>query len=129
MLSKLSAFNAFLQRVMQTSCGLLLAVFALCVFTQVITRNYIHLNLPWTSELSLLCFVWGVMLGSAVGVRQNRHYVVDLLPASCSRFIGGLDIIAMGICLYAFWIFITSGYDFAMLGLNRRGNSVPISMA
>ncbi|WP_461208302.1 TRAP transporter small permease [Desulfocurvus sp. DL9XJH121] len=129
MLSILTAVNDRLYKVMHTLCGVLLAVFALCVFIQVVTRNYIHFNLPWTSELSLLCFVWGVMLGSAVAVREGRHYVVDFLPASCSKFVGGLDLVAMGVCLFIFFVLIKTGYDFSMLGLNRRGNSVPISMA
>lgn len=129
MLSKLTAINDVIYKVMNSLCGVLLAIFALCVFIQVVTRNYIHYNLPWTAELSLLCFVWGVMLGSAVAVRKSRHYVVDLLPQSCNRFIGGLDIMAMLVCLGIFAVLAMAGYDFAMLGLDRRGNSVPISMA
>jgi len=128
-LSILTTVNQVIYKVMSYMCGALLAVFALCVFVQVITRNYIHYNLPWTAELSLLCFVWGVMLGSAVGVRSGRHYVVDLLPQSCKRFIGMLDIMALLLCLGIFIVLLIAGYDFAMLGLNRRGNSVPISMA
>lgn len=129
MLSILTAINEVIYKVMCSLCGVLLAVFALCVFVQVVTRNYIHYNLPWTAELSLLCFVWGVMLGSAVAVRSGRHYVVDLLPQSCKRFIGVLDIMALLVCLGIFGVLLFAGYNFAMLGLDRRGNSVPISMA
>lgn len=129
MLSILTAINNVIFKVMSSMCGLLLAVFALCVFTQVVTRNYIHYNLPWTAELSLLCFVWGVMLGSAVAVRSGRHYVVDLLPQSCNKLIGWFDVLATLVCLGIFGVLLVAGYDFALLGLGRRGNSVPISMA
>jgi TRAP-type C4-dicarboxylate transport system permease small subunit len=125
----LTAVNDRLYKLLRALCGLLLAVFCICVFVQVVTRNYIHVNLPWTAELSLVCFVWGVMLGAAVGVRQCRHYVVDLLPQSCTRYIGILDVVATVISLYVFYVLVTAGYDFTVLGLARRGSSVPISMA
>lgn len=129
MLSVLTAVNDRLYKVLSSLCGVLLAVFAVCVFIQVVTRNYIHYNLPWTAELSLLCFVWGVMLGSAVAVRSGRHYVVDLLPQSCSGLIGILDILAMVICMGIFCVLVKAGWDFTRLGLGRLGTSVPISMA
>src|SRR6266853_1412848 len=34
----------------------------------------------WTEELSRFLFIWMIMLGAMVGVREGSHFVVDVLP-------------------------------------------------
>ena len=35
----------------------------------------------WTEEMARFMFIWTIMLGAMVGVRESTHFEVDLLPA------------------------------------------------
>lgn len=34
----------------------------------------------WTEEAARFCFIWMIMLGAAIAVRNNTHFNIDLLP-------------------------------------------------
>src|SRR5512145_1758024 len=34
----------------------------------------------WTEELARFCFIWSIMLGAMLGIREGTHFVVDLWP-------------------------------------------------
>ena len=39
----------------------------------------------WTEELARFCFIWSIMLGAMVGVREGTHFEVDLWPPTERR--------------------------------------------
>jgi TRAP-type C4-dicarboxylate transport system permease small subunit len=59
-------------------CGLLVPVSmqVLSRFTGLIPR-YI-----WTEEIARFCFVWMIMVGAIVAVRDGTHFDLDLMPRS-----------------------------------------------
>ncbi len=62
-----------LEMVLLALCGLLLVGFTLSELADVAFRILLH---PWlqAQEWTLGCFVWGIFLGGAVGVRRNDHF-------------------------------------------------------
>src|SRR3970040_691324 len=34
----------------------------------------------WTEEMARFCFIWAIMIGAMVGIREGTHFVVDLWP-------------------------------------------------
>lgn len=50
------------------------------VFLQVLARFVLHWEVLWTLEVAIFCFVWTIMLGSAIAVRRGLHYTIDVLP-------------------------------------------------
>ncbi|MDH5211534.1 MAG: TRAP transporter small permease subunit, partial [Betaproteobacteria bacterium] len=34
----------------------------------------------WTEEMARFFFIWSIMLGAMVGIREGTHFVVDLWP-------------------------------------------------
>jgi len=48
-------------------------------FTELIPRYM------WTEEMSRFFFVWLIMLGATLGVRERLHFDVDFLPALSPR--------------------------------------------
>jgi TRAP-type C4-dicarboxylate transport system permease small subunit len=34
----------------------------------------------WTEELARFCFIWIILVGSMVAVRDKSHFIVDLIP-------------------------------------------------
>ena len=78
--------------------ALLLAATLALSFLQVVARYIFALSTPWSEELARLCFVWGVFLGAAVGVKRNLHTRVDFifkrLPRRVAALVlGGMDLL------------------------------------
>ena len=74
----------------------------------------------WTEEVARFCFVWIIMIGSMVAVRDRTHFDVDLLPAPQTprgRGIAGLIVhVAMMIMALAF---VWYGGEFARSGFRQ----------
>lgn len=73
----------------------------------------------WTEEMARLLFVWTVMIGAMIGVRDSAHFEVDLLPIlgpraeAIARLLGRLGILALAI------VFVVVGIEFTRFAWNR----------
>lgn len=69
-----------------TVLGMCLMVFlTFIVAYQLFSRQFAALPfLLWTQEAARFAFLWMIMIGAAIAVRRQTHFVVDLLPASAS---------------------------------------------
>ncbi len=83
----------------------------------------------WTEEAARFCFVWIIMLGSVIAVRDGSHFDVDLLPHPKSqqslgvwRFVTHLAMIALA------FLFVRYGVEFALVGFSQRSELSDISM-
>lgn len=83
----------------------------------------------WTEEIARFCFVWIVMLGAMIAVREGTHFDVDLLPHSqnptvefAARQLVNLAILLMGLA------FVRWGYDFGILGSRQRSEIFGLPM-
>ena len=101
---------------------LMVAAVALLIFPvslQVISR-YTQLipSYIWTEELSRFLFIWMVMLGAMIGVREGTHLDVDLWPelrpraAATLRLVSNLFVLIFAL-VFAFWgiKFVQFGWD------------------
>ena len=59
---------------------LLFAALTAVVGLQVVNRLALHLPIIWSEEAARFLFFWVVLLGAAIGVRQRRHFVLDVAP-------------------------------------------------
>ena len=64
-------------RLIQVLVSALIAI----VFGQVISRYILHVEMLWSQEASLFCFIWSSFLGAGIAVRRRIHFVFDFLPA------------------------------------------------
>lgn len=73
----------------------------------------------WTEEMARFLFVWTIMIGAMIGVRESTHFEVDLLPAlppraeAVARLCGRLGILALAL------VFVWAGINFTRFGWNR----------
>lgn len=69
---------------------LLMTTIVVTITVQVVTRYVFGQPLVWVEELAGYCFLWGVFLGAAVGMKEMRHIRVDTfvskLPARRQAF-------------------------------------------
>ena len=95
------------------------AVLIVPVTLQVISR-YTQLipSYIWTEELSRFLFIWMVMLGAMIGVREHSHFQVDLWPdlgpkaTALLRIVSDLFVLLFAL-VFAWWgiQFVRFGWD------------------
>jgi TRAP-type C4-dicarboxylate transport system permease small subunit len=56
-----------------------LALMIILVFLNVVGRYVFNIGFVWSEEISRLCFIFLVYLGSIEAMRDNRHLMIDTL--------------------------------------------------
>lgn len=109
----------------------LFMVLILVVSYQVFSR-YVDLvpRLLWTEEAARFCFVWVVLIGAAIAVREGRHFTIDVLPEGLPpgwrrilSVLGLVVIAAIGMLM------VVGGLTFAEIGVSRISTTSGISLA
>jgi TRAP-type C4-dicarboxylate transport system permease small subunit len=73
----------------------------------------------WTEEMARFFFVWSIMLGAMVGIREGTHFVVDLWPRLGPKPHALLRIVASLFVLLFALVFLWWGIDFTRFAFNR----------
>src|SRR4051794_41039618 len=83
----------------------------------------------WTEEMARFLFVWTIMIGAMVGVREAQHFEVDIWPDLSRRSEALVRILArLGILALAITI-VWAGLDITRIDWNRTsvlGNLPPL---
>ncbi len=68
-------------RLLQVLLTLLMGLLMVPVTMQIFSR-YIGLipRYIWTEEIARFCFIWIILIGAMIAVRDGSHFAVDLLP-------------------------------------------------
>lgn len=122
----LAGYYRLLNIVLTVLMGLLLIPVTLQIlsrYTGIIPR-YI-----WTEEAARFCFVWIIMIGSMIAVRDRAHFDVDLLPhPKTPRQKGIAGLVVHLTMLVMAVVFIRYGYDFAKFGAIQTSEMSGINM-
>ncbi len=109
---------------------LLMALMLVSVSMQIVSR-YTGLvpRYIWTEEAARFCFVWIIMIGAMVAVRDGTHFDVDLMPAPKTRREQGVSklIVHFSMMLMAI-VFAWYGYQFALSGATQSSEMSRINM-
>jgi TRAP-type C4-dicarboxylate transport system permease small subunit len=73
----------------------------------------------WTEEMARFFFVWSVMIGAMVGIREGTHFVVDLWPSMSPRPQAALRLVAALLVLVFAGAFLWWGMEFTRFAFNR----------
>jgi TRAP-type C4-dicarboxylate transport system permease small subunit len=73
----------------------------------------------WTEELARFCFIWSIMIGAMVGIREGTHFVVDLWPPLNARAQAAIRIVASVFVLLFAIVFLWWGIEFTRFALKR----------
>jgi TRAP-type C4-dicarboxylate transport system permease small subunit len=73
----------------------------------------------WTEEMARFFFIWSIMLGAMVGIREGTHFVVDLWPTLAPRPQAALRLVASVFVLAFALVFLWWGIDFTRFAFNR----------
>ena len=117
-------------RLLKVVLTVLMALMIIPVFLQIVSRyTGIIPRYIWTEEIARFCFVWVIMVGSILAVRDGSHFDVDLLPRPETLRQQGLSqlIVHIGMTLMAL-VFACYGYDFAKLGWMQTSEMSGVNM-
>jgi TRAP-type C4-dicarboxylate transport system permease small subunit len=105
-------------RFLQVLLTLLMVGLLVPVTMQVLSRyTPIVPRYIWTEEIARFCFVWIVMIGAMIAVRDGTHFDVDLLPHSKKPRVEALARLFVHLMIGVSGVlFLVYGYDFAILG-------------
>src|SRR5687767_3366459 len=73
----------------------------------------------WTEEMARFLFVWTIMIGAIIGVRESSHFEVDFWPRLTPRPKAALRLVARTGILVIALVFIWGGLEFTRFALNR----------
>ena len=83
----------------------------------------------WTEEVARFCFVWIVMIGSMIAVREESHFKVDLLPEpDTDRQAGVNSLVAHLAMMLVAVVFALYGYEFAEFGRRQTSEMSGINL-
>ncbi|HXZ44422.1 MAG TPA: TRAP transporter small permease [archaeon] len=108
----------------------LIAVITVCVSVQVFVRYVLQKPLfLWSEELSRFLLIWMVFLGIGVGVKNDAHFAMDVLPPLRGKRWGALARLFNDACMGAILILLTlAGLRFSWFGLFQNSPNMEILM-
>ena len=97
-----------------------LGVLVIPVTLQIISR-YTSLipSYIWTEEMARFLFIWTIMIGAMVGIRESQHFEVDVWPdlsrrsEAMVRILARIGVLAMAV------VFVWAGLEFTRFAWNR----------
>jgi TRAP-type transport system small permease protein len=104
-------------RLLQVLITLLMFVLIIPVSMQILSR-YTGLvpRYIWTEEIARFCFIWIIMLGAMIAVRDGTHFDVDVLPKGSAKAQAISRMVVHVLMVLAALIFLVYGYGFAQFG-------------
>ena len=109
-------YGELLSWLLAISLGVLVIPVALQIFSRftALIPSYI-----WTEEMARFLFVWTIMVGAMIGVRESTHFEVDLWPRLSARADAAVKLIArLGVLVVAL-VFLWAGIRFTGFGWYR----------
>jgi TRAP-type C4-dicarboxylate transport system permease small subunit len=82
----------------------------------------------WTEELARFMFIWMVMLGAMIGVREGTHFEVDVWPVLGPRANALLRIVSHVFVLVFALVFVWWGIEFTRFGWDQLSEIAELPM-
>jgi TRAP-type C4-dicarboxylate transport system permease small subunit len=121
----IAAYGRLLDLALVASVAILIIPVSLQIFSRftALIPSYI-----WTEEMARFFFVWMIMIGSMVGIRDGAHFDVDLWPElkprpnALLRIVGNLFVLVFAL------IFVWYGIKFVQFGWNQTSELAELPM-
>jgi TRAP-type C4-dicarboxylate transport system permease small subunit len=82
----------------------------------------------WTEEMARFLFIWMVMLGAMVGVREGTHFDVDVWPELGARANALLRLVSHVFILLFALVFVWYGIGFVQFGWDQTSELAEMPM-
>lgn len=102
----MEAVKRNLDRIIDIVAGVSMGVVFVVTFIQVISRYCFQLNIPWSTDIIRITFIYTVFFGAAIGMKEKGHLCMDLFMSMLSKRAQTYAGMAINIVLIAFLLFI-----------------------
>jgi TRAP-type C4-dicarboxylate transport system permease small subunit len=82
----------------------------------------------WTEEMARFLFIWMVMLGAMIGVREGTHFEVDVWPQLSDRGNALLRIVTYAFIFVLACVFVWYGIRFVQFGWDQSSELAEMPM-
>ena len=98
------------------SVGILIVPVSLQIFSRytALIPSYI-----WTEEMARFLFIWMIMIGAMLGIREGTHFEVDIWPRMGARAQAALNLVVGVAVLVLALVFVWAGIEFTRFAWNR----------
>ena len=113
-------FTRFYAALLSWLLVLSVAILVVPVTLQIISRYTALIpSYIWTEEMARFLFIWTIMIGSMIGVRESAHFEVDVWPELSRRSEALVRIAArLGVLAFAI-VFLVAGIEFTRFAWYR----------
>lgn len=113
-------FTAAYAQFLTALLALSVAIIIIPVTLQIISRYTALIpSYIWTEEMARFLFIWMIMIGAMIGVREASHFEVDVWPKLSRRSEAAVRIAArLGILVFAL-VFVVGGIEFTQFAWYR----------
>ena len=121
----IEAYHRLLTRLMVAT----VAILVVPVTLQIVAR-YTHLipSYIWTEEMARFLFIWMIMLGAMIGIREGTHFEVDVWPELGRRANAALRIVSHLFVLVFALVFLYWGIKFVEFGWYQESELAELPM-
>jgi len=82
----------------------------------------------WTEEAARFLFIWIIMIGASIAVRDRTHFDVDILPTPTPRWKAISELVVDGAILVIAVVFLVYGWGYAAFGYSQTSELTGINM-
>lgn len=109
-------YAGFLSVLLALSVATLIIPVSLQIFSRytALVPSYI-----WTEEMARFLFVWAIMIGAMIGVRESRHFEVDVWPEVRPRAKAAIGLFSRVAVLVIALVFLWAGIEFTAFAWYR----------
>lgn len=110
------AYATLLSWLLATSVAILVIPVSLQIFSR---YTALIPSFIWTEEMARFLFIWTVMIGAMIGVRESTHFEVDVWPRlsergeAAARLMGRMGVLAAAL------VFVWAGLHFTQFAWHR----------
>lgn len=111
-----AAYAALLSWLLVITIAVLIIPVSLQIFSRYteLIPSYI-----WTEEMARFMFIWSIMLGAMIGVRESTHFEVDVWPQMSRRAGAAVRLTSrLGVLVIAL-VFVWTGIEFTRFAWHR----------
>ena len=121
----LDAYHRLLTWVLALAVAILIIPVSIQIFSRFTALIPAYI---WTEEMSRFFFIWMVMIGAIIGVRERLHFDVDIWNDTSPRTNAVLRIIANVFVLGFTGVMIYWGIEFTKFGWNQTSELADLPM-
>jgi TRAP-type C4-dicarboxylate transport system permease small subunit len=121
----IAAYGRLLDMLLVATVAVLIVPVSLQIFSRftALIPSYI-----WTEEMARFFFIWMIMIGAMVGIRDGAHFDVDLWPELRPRANALLRIVGNVFILVFALVFIWYGIRFVQFGWSQNSELAELPM-